>query len=132
MYYHQIPDLALSLHFLISKEKPQHFSDCFLSSEIAKYENQRIKAWRNSHQSFIVDLQPINHLEGTINTTKWEFFFISEDFGTCLGIGHLPDPVKSCNIGLGELFDRSRDENELVDSLLEDNVLGFWEFEYVQ
>jgi PAS domain S-box-containing protein len=114
------------------KEKPLHFSDCFLSSEIAKYENQRIKAWRNSHQSFIVDLQKINYLEGTLSPTKWEFFFISEDFGTCLGIGHLTEPVKPYNIGLGELFDRSGDENELVDSLLEDKLLGFWEFDYLQ
>lgn len=114
------------------KEKPLHFSDCFLSSEIAKYENQRIKAWRNSHQSFIVDLQKINHLDGTISLTKWEFFFISEDFGTCMGIGHLIDPIRPYNIGLGELFDRSGEENDLVDSLLEDKLLGFWEFDYFQ
>lgn len=112
------------------KEKALHFSDCFLSSDLSKYENQRIKAWRNSHQSFIVELQKINHLEGTISPTKWEFFFISGDYGTCLGIGHPVEPLKPYNIGLGDFFDRSGGENEIVDSLLENKLLGFWEFDY--
>lgn len=114
------------------REKPLHFSDCFLSSDLAKYENQRIKAWRNCHQSFVVDLQKINHLEGTISPTKWEFFFISEDFGTCLGIGHPAESIKPYNIALGEFFDRSGKENEIVDSLLDDKLLGFWEFDNFQ
>lgn len=110
------------------EEKLLHFSDCFLSAEFAKYENQRIKAWRNSHRSFIIDLQKINHQEGTTSLTKWEFFFISEDFDTCLGIGHHADSIKSYNIGLGEFFDKSSEE--IVDDLLEDKLLGFWEFDF--
>lgn len=112
------------------KEKPLHFSDCFLSADLAKYENQRKKALRNSHQSFIIDLQKINHLEGTTSLTKWEFFFISEEFETCVGIGHHSESTKPYNIGLGEFFDRSSEESEIVDSLLEDKLLGFWEFDF--
>lgn len=112
------------------KEKPLNFSDCFLHSDLAKYENHRVKASRNSHQSFLIDLQKINHLEGTTSLTKWEFFFISEDFSTCLGIGHYSESTKSYNIGLGEFFDRSGEESEIVDSLLEDKLLGFWEFDF--
>lgn len=114
------------------KKKPLHFSDCFLSADLAKYENNRIKAWRNSHHSFLVELQKINHLEGTTSLTKWEFFFISEDFGTCLGIGHHAEPTKPYNIGLGEFFDRSGEENDIVDSLMDDKLLGFWEYDFLK
>lgn len=111
------------------QEKTLHFSDCFLSTDLGKYENNRKKAWENFHQSFLVDLQKINHLEGTTNLTKWEFFFISEDHGTCLGIGHPEESNKPYNIGLGEFFEKSGEESEIVDSLMNDKLLGFWEFD---
>ena len=110
------------------KEKPIQFSDCFLSSDWSKYENQRIKAWKSSHQSFMVDLQKINHPEGTTSLTKWEFFFISEDYGTCLGIGHPVEPMRPYNLGLGEFIDGTSGKNEILDSLLEKKLLGFWDF----
>lgn len=112
-----------------SKEKPIQFADCFLSSDWSKYENQRIKAWKSSHQSFLVDLQKINHPEETTTLTKWEFFFISEDFGTCLGLGHPVEPMRPYNLGLGEFIDGSVGKNEIIDSLLENKLLGFWDFE---
>lgn len=111
-----------------SQEKPIFFSDCFLSSDWSKYENHRIKAWKSSHQSFMVDLQKINHPEGTTILTKWEFFFISQDFGTCLGIGHPIEPLRPYNLGLGEFIDGTATKDELVDSLLENKILGFWNF----
>ncbi|MEP0713730.1 MAG: hypothetical protein ABJC55_17570, partial [Algoriphagus sp.] len=91
--------------FFDNKEKPIHFADCFVASNWAKYESQRIKAWKNSHQSFTVDLQKIVHPQGDLVDTKWEFFFISEDFGTCLGIGHPVMQTMPYNIGLGDFFD---------------------------
>jgi PAS domain S-box-containing protein len=111
-----------------SQEKPLVFSDCFLASDWSKYENQRIKAWKSSHQSFMVDLQKINHPEGTTKLTKWEFFFISKDFGTCLGIGHPVEPLRPYNLGLGEFIDGTAGKNEIIDSLLENKLLGFWDF----
>jgi PAS domain S-box-containing protein len=110
------------------KEKPIYFSDCFLPSEWPKYENQRTKAWKNKHPSFMVDLQKINHPEETTIHTKWEFFFISEDFGTCLGLGHPVEPRRPYNLGLGEFIDDTTNGNELVDILLENKLLGFWDF----
>jgi PAS domain S-box-containing protein len=109
--------------------KPLIFSDCFLSSDWSKYENHRIKAWKSSHQSFMVDLQKINHPEATTTLTKWEFFFISEDFGTCLGIGHTIEPLQPYNLGLGEFMDGSTGKNEILGSLLENKLLGFWDFD---
>ncbi|SEG07750.1 PAS domain-containing protein [Algoriphagus boritolerans] len=111
------------------KEKPIYFSDCFLASDWSKYENQRIKAWKSSHQSFLVDLQKINHPDETTVLTKWEFFFITEDFGTCLGLGHPLDPLRPYNLGLGEFIDGTTNSNELVDILLENKLLGFWDFD---
>lgn len=111
-----------------SKEKPIEFGDCFLASDWSKYENQRIKAWKGSHQSFMVDLQKINHPEETTTLTKWEFFFISEDYGTCLGIGHPVEPMRPYNLGLGEFIDGTTANSEIVDSLLENKLLGFWDF----
>lgn len=111
------------------KEKPIFFADCFLASDWLKYENQRIKAWKSSHQSFIVDLQKINHPEGNTILTKWEFFFITEDFGTCLGLGHPVEPLRPYNLGLGEFIDGTTNSNELVDILLENKLLGFWDFD---
>lgn len=116
--------------FFDNKEKPIYFSDCFLASNWAKYETQRLKAWRSSHQSFTVDLEKIVHPSGGTVTTKWEFFFITEDFGTCLGIGHPVSPTMPYNISMGDFFDNSNSDNkELLDSLLEDKLLGFWEFD---
>ncbi|MFN3997687.1 PAS domain-containing protein [Algoriphagus sp.] len=111
------------------KEKPVHFSDCFLASDWSKYENQRIKAWKNSHQSFLVDLQKINHPNENTTLTKWEFFFISNDHGTCLGLGHPIEPLRPYNLGLGEFIDGTTNGNELVDILLENKLLGFWDFD---
>lgn len=111
------------------KDKPIHFSDCFLSSDWAKYENQRIKAWKSKHQSFLVELQKINHPEDSTTLTKWEFFFISEDYGTCLGIGHPVDPTMPYSLGLGEFIEGNNGKNEILDSLLENKLLGFWEFD---
>lgn len=111
------------------KEKPIYFADCFLSSDWSKYENQRIRAWRGSHSSFMVDLQKINHPEGDTIPTKWEFFFISEDFGTCLGLGHPLEPSKPYNIGLGEFIEGSAFSSEVLDGILENKLLGFWEFD---
>lgn len=111
------------------KEKPIYFADCFLASDWSKYENQRIKAWKNRHQSFLVDLQKINHSDGNTISTKWEFFFISKDFGTCFGLGHPLEPLRPYNLGLGEFIDGTTHGNELVDILLENKLLGFWDFD---
>jgi PAS domain S-box-containing protein len=111
-----------------SKEKSIQFGDCFLASDWSKYENQRTKAWKASHQSFMVDLQKINHPDGTTTPTKWEFFFISPSFGTCLGIGHPIEPSRPYNLGLGEFIESTTAENEIIDSLLENKLLGFWDF----
>jgi PAS domain S-box-containing protein len=111
------------------KEKSIYFTDCFLTSDWTKYETQRIKAWKNSQKSFVVDLKKINHPELDTVPTKWEFFFISEDFGTCLGIGHPFPSSKPFNIGIGDFFDQKLGEKELMDSLLEDKIIGFWEFD---
>jgi PAS domain S-box-containing protein len=111
------------------KEKPLQFADCFSASDWSKYENQRIKAWKSSHQSFIVDLQKINHPDAHTTLTKWEFFFISEDHGTCLGLGHPVEPLRPYNLGLGEFIDGTTNSNELIDILLESKLLGFWDFD---
>lgn len=115
--------------FFDNKEKPLRFEDCFLAHDWSKYETQRIKAWKSSHQSFMVDLQKIVHPEGTTVPTKWEFFFITEDFGTCLGIGHPEETLRSYNLGLGEFLDGTTHSNELLDILLENKLLGFWDFD---
>jgi PAS domain S-box-containing protein len=112
-----------------NKEKSIYFSDCFLASEWPKYENQRIKAWKSGHQSFLVDLQKINHPEENTVPTKWEFFFVSEDFGTCFGLGHPIEPLRPYNLGLGEFIDGTTNGNELVEILLENKLLGFWDFD---
>ena len=112
-----------------NKEKPIRFSDCFLSSDWLKFENQRIKAWKNSQQSFLVELQKINHPELTTTLTKWEFFFITEDFGTCLGIGHPVDSKMPYSVGIGEFMDGNIGKNEILDTILENKLLGFWEFD---
>ncbi|WP_296703711.1 PAS domain-containing protein [Algoriphagus sp.] len=111
-----------------NSKKPLHFSDCFLSSDWIKYENNRLKAWNNHQQSFSVDLQKINYPSDNLLKTKWEFFFISEDFGTCIGIGHPVDSVKHYNIRLGDFIDTEYSSSEIIDNLLEDKLLGFWEF----
>ncbi|WP_057938676.1 PAS domain-containing protein [Algoriphagus resistens] len=109
-----------------NKEKPIYFSDCFVASNWGKYESQRIKAWKKSHRSFTVSLQKIIYPQGDVIDTKWEFFFTTKDFGTCLGIGH---PVTQ-PMGLGDFFDSATGEGkEIIDSILEDKLLGFWEFD---
>jgi PAS domain S-box-containing protein len=116
--------------FFDNQEKPIYFADCFVASNWGRYENQRIKAWKNSHQSFTVDLQKIVHPQGDVMDTKWEFFFLTEDFGTCLGIGHPVNQPMPYNIGLGDFFDSATSEGrEIIDSILEDKLLGFWEFD---
>lgn len=111
------------------KEKPIYFADCFLASDWSKYENQRIKAWKNRHQSFIVELQKINPSDENTDLTKWEFFFITGDHGTCLGLGHPVEPLRPYNLGLGEFIDGTTNRNELVDILLENKLIGFWDFD---
>jgi len=103
------------------------FSDCFISSDWIKYENNRLKAWKNHHQSFMVELQKINYPSGTLLKTKWEFFFLPDLLGTCLGIGHPLEPIQPYNIQLGEFMDKESSSNEILDTLLEDRLLGFWE-----
>jgi PAS domain S-box-containing protein len=112
-----------------SEVKSLRFEDCFLASDWSTYESHRIKALKSSRRSFMVDLQKINHPEGTTVMTKWEFFFITDDFGTCLGLGHPVDPFLSYNLGLGEFLDGSGDSGEVLDMLLESKLLGFWEFD---
>lgn len=113
-----------------SKEKSIQFADCFLSSDWEKYENQRKKAQNSYHQSFLVELQKINHPDSTTTQTRWEFFFMDEDFSTCLGIGHPVDPKMPYSLGLGEFLDGSSGKNEILDSLLENKLLGFWVFDH--
>jgi len=108
--------------------KPLHFSDCFLFSDWIKYENNRIKAWSNHQQSFLVDLQKINYPSNNLLNSKWEFFFVTEDFGSCLGIGHPVDSLKPYNIRIGDFIDQEYSSSEIIDTLLENKLLGFWEF----
>jgi PAS domain S-box-containing protein len=115
--------------FFDDQRKPLRFEDCFLASDWSTYENLRVKAWKSGRRSFMVDLQKINHSDGSTAMTKWEFFFITEDFETCLGLGHPLDPFLSYNLGLGELIDGSIDSGEVLDMLLENKLLGFWEFD---
>ncbi len=112
------------------KDNPIFFSDCFLSSDWPKFEAQRLKAWKNSHSSFLIDLHKINHPDSDTTLTKWEFFFISEQFGKCLGIGHPIPTSKPYDLGLGDFFDHSIGDPEILDSLLEDKLIGFWEFDF--
>ncbi|WP_075351897.1 PAS domain-containing protein [Algoriphagus marinus] len=112
------------------KDKPIFFSDCFLSSDWLKFESQRLKAIKNSHQSFLVELNKINYPENDTIPTKWEFFFISEDFETCLGIGHPIQSSKPYEVGLGDFMDNPFGDREILDSLLEDKMIGFWEFDF--
>lgn len=112
-----------------SKEKEIFFADCFLSSDWPKFENQRQKAWKNNHLSFTVELQKINHPEESTSLTKWEFFFISHDHGTCLGIGHPLEPLKPYSLGIGEFIEGTNHSNELLNTLLENKLLGFWDFD---
>jgi PAS domain S-box-containing protein len=77
----------------------------------------------------VVELKKISHPELETVPSKWEFFFISEDFGTCLGVGHLLPNLKPFNIGMGDFFDQKLGEKELLDSLLEDKLIGFWEYD---
>jgi len=118
--------------FSHNKEKSIYFADYFLASNWARYTNQRNKARENSHQSFTVNLQKIGRPQDDVVDTKWEFFFISKDFETCLGIGHPIIQPKPYNIGLGDIFDSATSEGkEIIDSILEDKMLGFWEFDLV-
>jgi PAS domain S-box-containing protein len=112
------------------KERPIIFSDCFLSSDWIKYESQRVKALKNSHQSFLVELNKINYPEHETIPTKWEFFFISKDFSACLGIGHPIQSSKPYEIGLGDFMDNPFGDREILDSLLDDKMIGFWEFDF--
>lgn len=111
------------------KEKEILFGDCFLSSDWTKYEAQRHKAWKNNHHSFTVDLQKINHPEESTILTKWEFFFLSPDSSTCLGIGHPVEPLRPYQLGIGEFIEGTTQSNEIVDSLLESKLLGFWDYD---
>lgn len=113
-----------------NEEKSIFFSDCFVSSDWVKYENQRKKAQRSNHHSFLVELQKINHPESSTTLTKWEFFFVSEDFGTCLGIGHPVGQKMPYSLGLGDIIDVSTGKNQILDSLLENKLLGFWVFDH--
>ncbi len=88
-----------------------------------------MKAWKGKHHSFMIELQKINHPEGTFTATKWEFFFISEDFGTCLGLGHPLEQAKPYNVGLGEFLEGSAFSSEVFEGILENKLLGFWEFD---
>ena len=124
------PGIGPEPTYFDDKERPIYFSDCFVGSNWERYENHRIKAWENTHQSFTVDLQKIAYPEGDLIDTRWEFFFISEDFGTCLGIGHPISQPIHYNLGLGDFFDSATSEGkEIIDSILEDKLLGFWEFD---
>ncbi|WP_192085864.1 PAS domain-containing protein [Algoriphagus sp. Y33] len=116
--------------FFENKEKTIYFSDCFEASNWEIYENKRIKAWRNSSKSFTVSLQKKTSSEGDLVNTKWEFFFLTEEFDICLGIGH-PDPSPMpYSLGLGNFFESDTSEGkEIIDSILEDKLLGFWEFD---
>lgn len=111
------------------QHKPLQFSDCFLASDWVKFDTQRMKAWKTKHNSFLVELHKLNHPSEETIRTKWEFFFVAEDYGTCVGIGHPIDPIRPYNIGLGEFIDGSTFSNEVIDSLLENKMLGFWEFD---
>jgi len=112
-----------------SKEKEIFFPDCFLSSDWSKFESQRQKAWKNNHPSFTVELQKINHPEDSTSLTKWEFFFVSYEHGTCLGIGHPVEPLRPYSLGIGEFIEGTNHSNELLNSLLENKLLGFWDFD---
>jgi PAS domain-containing protein len=112
-----------------NKVKSIHFKDCFLSSDWSKYENQRIKASKSNHSSFFVELHKINQLEESTTLTRWEFFFVSHDYSTCLGIGHPVSPTMPYSLGLGEFIDSYSGKNEILDSLLENKLLGFWEYD---
>lgn len=109
-------------------KKPIHFSDCFLSSDWIKYESHRQKAWNLHHQSFAVELQKINHPSGQLLPTKWEFFFVIDEPGTCIGLGHPLSPVQPYHIQLGDFIEHEESPTQIIDSLLEDRLLGFWEY----
>ncbi|MHA7130786.1 PAS domain-containing protein [Algoriphagus namhaensis] len=112
---------------------PLFFSDCFLASDWTKYENKRINAWKNSRQSFLVELNKIVYPEQKTVKSKWEFFFLTKDFGTCLGIGHPMSGPQPFDMGLGDYFERAdRDSDRLLTGLLEDQLLGFWEYDYTK
>ncbi|WP_026951338.1 PAS domain-containing protein [Algoriphagus mannitolivorans] len=113
-----------------SPEKPIFFKDCFLPSDWGKYENQKRKAQQSHHPSFLVELQKINYPELTTTRTKWEFFFISEEHDTCLGIGHHVGQKMPYSIGLAEVMEENSGKHEILDSLLENKLLGFWVFDH--
>ncbi|MDR7129507.1 PAS domain S-box-containing protein [Algoriphagus sp. 4150] len=116
--------------FFGNNEKTVCFADCFEASDWGDFESRRTNAEKNAQNSFTVDLRKINYPQGDFVDTKWEFFFITEDFGTCWGIGHSPAQATGYNLGLGDFFDSTNEDGrEIIDSILEDKLLGFWEFD---
>ena len=109
------------------RENPLRFGDCFLVSDWPKYEAKRLHAWNNKRGSFMVDLQKINHAGDSATLSRWEFFFVSHDFGVCHGVGHPEDPLHNFDFGSREFFQDSNSSKELLDTILESKLLGFWE-----
>jgi len=122
-------EMVSTPEFPDKKLKPMFFGDSFVSTQWPKYESQRLKAMKNSRQSFMLDLEKIIQPEGIVIATRWEFFFISEDFETCLGIGHPIEEFHPYHLGIGDFFETISGNQEIIENILDEKLLGFWEFD---
>ncbi len=122
------PSFELPLFSSTTGEKAIYFSDCFLTSDWQKFKENSLKAALDPIPSFRIELHKIDHATGRLLPTVWEFTSLTNAPETWAGIG-FPVMQEGAALTTGGITVSLDKKEELIDSLFEDRLIGFWEFE---
>lgn len=120
--------MAHMLPVFDKKDVPLKFNDYFIASQWTEFQAVKKQAKQDSQSSFTIVLQ--QQVELKLITSKWEFFFLSDDSETCKGIGHQISTKNTYNIKISDILNSAIAEDQsIIEGILDNKLLGFWEFD---
>lgn len=104
------------------------FSDYIFPEDFSKYRKLLETALAEKKSNFSVDLRKLTLDGSDLCWTRWEFSLDYLDSGThvAVGIGHKIQKPKDINFDLPGYIEDSHIKQEVMDGLLEENLIGFW------
>lgn len=106
------------------------FSELVYYKDFSNYEFLLKKSLENGERKFVIDLRKVKSDGSDFYWTRWEFTIVSElNHYHVSGLGHKICPKKEKEVEFPETVNNLHAKHDLMEGLLEDNLIGFWNWD---
>ncbi|SMD43753.1 PAS domain-containing protein [Aquiflexum balticum DSM 16537] len=106
------------------------FSELVYYKDFSNYEFLLKKSLEKGERKFIIDLRKVKSDGSDFYWTRWEFTITSKvNHYSISGIGHKVSPKKEKEVEFPETVNNLHARHDLMEGLLDDNLIGFWNWD---